>query len=164
MLSGRTTATFSSKCLCPESTFSGPLLTIGFFRSVAIAGAPETARSRGCEALRSTSGGRSLPGGWSEPTGARAGEGRPQRGARGSAGGRAGAEAAPALRQRRLLRVAGRRPWPCRGAGSWARRRAAASGCPGPGAGVRAGGRYVSRAFPKKMHAAFPLDDGLCFP
>lgn len=77
---------------------------------------------------------------------------------------RAGAEAAPALRQRRLLRVAGRRPWPCRGAGSWARRRAAASGCSGPGAGVRAGGRCVSRAFLKKMHAAFPLDDGLCFP
>lgn len=89
MLSGRTTATFSSKCLCPECPFSGPLLAIDFFCSVATASAPETALSRSCAALRSTSGGRSLPGGWSEPTGARAGEGRPQRGARGSAGGRA---------------------------------------------------------------------------
>lgn len=89
VLSGRTTAAFSSKCLCRGSPFSGPLLAIDFFLSVATAGAPETALSRGRAALRSTSGGRSLPGGWSEPTGARAGEGRPQRGARGSAGGRA---------------------------------------------------------------------------
>lgn len=75
MLSGRTTAAFSSKCLCRGSPFSGPLLAIDFFLSVATAGAPETALSRGRAALRSTSGGRSLPGGWSEPTGARAGEG-----------------------------------------------------------------------------------------
>lgn len=47
MLSGRTTATLSSKCLCPEFHCSGSLLAIGFFRSVAIAGAPETAPEKG---------------------------------------------------------------------------------------------------------------------
>lgn len=87
--SGRAIATFSSKCLCPEIPSSGPFLDIDFFRSVALAGFPEAALSRGSAALRGTSGSRSLPGVWSEPTGARAGEGRPQRGARGSAGGRA---------------------------------------------------------------------------
>lgn len=56
---------------------------------MAIAGFPEAALSCGSAALRGTSGGRSLPGVWSEPTGARAGEGRHQHGARGSAGGRA---------------------------------------------------------------------------
>lgn len=89
VLSGQAIATFSSKYLCPEFLFSGPLLAIDFFRAVATAGVPETALSRDSTALRSTSGGRSLPGGWSEPTGARAGEERPRRGARGSAGGRA---------------------------------------------------------------------------
>lgn len=136
--SGRATATFSPKRLRPEPPSSGPRLATDFFRSVATAGVPEAALSRDRAALRGTSGGRSLPGGWSEPTGARARGGGAASARRSGISWRAGASAAPALRQRRLLRVAGRRPWPCRGAGSWARRRAAASGCPGPGA--RGGG------------------------
>lgn len=62
VLSGRTTATFSSSVSVPSSPFSGPLLAIDFFYSVVTAGALETALSRGCAALRSTSGGGSLPG------------------------------------------------------------------------------------------------------
>lgn len=62
VLGGQAIATFSSKYLFPEFLFSGPLLAIAFFRSVATARVPGTALSRGSAALRSTSGGRSLPG------------------------------------------------------------------------------------------------------
>lgn len=115
MLSGRTTATFSSSVSVPSSPFSGPLLAIDFFYSVVTAGALETALSRGCAALRSTSGGGSLPGGWSEPTGARAGRGGLSA-ALGDqlAGGRRsgpGSAAAPPPSRRRPAAVAMSRGW-----------------------------------------------------
>lgn len=163
--SGRAIATFSFKYLCPESPSSGPLLAIDFFRAVTTAGISEATLSRDHAALRGTSGGRSLPGGWTEPTGARAGEGRPQRCARGSAGGRApkwprlcGSAASSASQAGGRGHVAGLV------AGLGAEPPLVGVQGPGPGAGVRAGGRCVSRAFLKKMHPAFPLDDGLCFP
>lgn len=104
-------------------------------------------------------------GGRSRRARARAGEGRPRRGARGSAGGRApkrprlcGSAASSASQAGGRGHVAGLV------AGLGAGLPLVGVRGPGPGEGVRAGGRCVSRAFLKNMHAAFPLDDGLCFP
>lgn len=106
---------------------------------------------------------RSLPGGWSEPPGARAGEGRPQRGARGSAGGRApkrprlcGSAASFASQAGSRGHVAGLV------AGLAAERPLV--GVRGPGRGSGQGAGAFPGLFLKKMHAAFPLDDDLCFP
>ncbi|KAK7808212.1 hypothetical protein U0070_016937, partial [Myodes glareolus] len=114
--SGRAIATFSSKCLCPEIPSSGPFLDIDFFRSVALAGFPEAALSRGSAALRGTSGCRSLPGVWSEQTGARARGRGGLSAALGDqlAGGRLsgpGSAAAPPPPRRRPAAVAMSRDW-----------------------------------------------------